>query len=183
MQAVILSERALGDTDGLFTAAVDHVARKLGRVKPLAADTLPADRAGKLEALDAWAGSDIDWRGELIRFYEDHIPLHLRPNPGLNAALRSLQARGVRIGCWSDGPEEAARIVVHHLGLARRVETIATGGAEAVARLLADLGAPAAESVVVTLDERERAVAAELGTATAGPDELAALAAEAVVPG
>jgi phosphoglycolate phosphatase-like HAD superfamily hydrolase len=183
MQAVILSERALGDTDGLFTAAVDHVVRKLGRVKPLAADTLPADRAGKLEALDAWAGSDIDWRGELIRFYEDHIPLHLRPNPGLNAALRALQARGVRIGCWSDGPEEAARIVVHHLGLARRVEEIATGGPEAAARLLADLGAPPAESVVVTLDERELAVAAELGTATAGPDELAALAADTVVPG
>jgi hypothetical protein len=89
MQAVILSERALGDTDGLFTAAVAHIARKLGRVKPLDADALPADRAGQLHALDQWAGSDIDWRGELIRFYEDHIPLHLRPNPGLNAALRA----------------------------------------------------------------------------------------------
>src|SRR5690349_22099363 len=163
MQAVILSERALGDTDGLFAAAVAHIARKLGRVKPLDADALPADRAGKLRALDDWAGADIDWRGELIRFYEDHIPLHLRPNPGLNAALRSLQARGVRIGCWSDGPEEAARIVVHHLGLARRVEEIATGGAEAAARLLADLGAAPAECVVVTPDERERGVAAQLG--------------------
>jgi beta-phosphoglucomutase-like phosphatase (HAD superfamily) len=183
MQAVILSERALGDTDGLFTAAVDHIARKLGRVKPLAADTLPADRAGKLAALDAWAGSDIDWRGELIRFYEDHIPLHLRPNPGLNAALRALQARGVRIGCWSDGPEEAARIVVHHLGLARRVEEIAAGGREAVVRLAADLGAPPAESVVVTRDEREVGIAAELGLATAAPDELAALAADTAVPG
>jgi phosphoglycolate phosphatase-like HAD superfamily hydrolase len=183
MQAVILSERALGDTDGLFTAAVDHVARKLGRVKPIAADTLPPDRAGKLEALDAWAGSDMDWRGELIRFYEDHIPLYLRPNPGLNAALRALQARGVRIGCWSDGPEEAARIVIHHLGLARRVEQIAAGGPEAAARLLADLGAPPSESILVTLDERELAVAAELGLATAGPDELAALAADTAVAG
>jgi phosphoglycolate phosphatase-like HAD superfamily hydrolase len=183
MQAVILSERALGDTDGLFTAAVDHIVRKLGRVKPLAADTLPADRAGKLAALDAWAGSDIDWRGELIRFYEDHIPLHLRPDPGLNAALRALQARGVRIGCWSDGPEEATRIVVHHLGLARRVEAIAAGGPEAAARLAADLGAAPAEAVVVTRDERERAVAAHLGLATAGPEELAALAADMAVPG
>jgi phosphoglycolate phosphatase-like HAD superfamily hydrolase len=182
MQAVILSERALGDTDGLFTAAVAHIARKLGRVKPLDADALPADRAGKLRALDEWAGSDIDWRGELIRFYEDHIPLHLRPDPGLNAALRVLGSRGVRIGCWSDGPEEAARIVVHHLGLGRRVEQIAAGRSEAAARLATDLGAPPAETVIVTRDQRELAVAAELGLAAAGPDELAALAAEAAVP-
>jgi phosphoglycolate phosphatase len=182
MQAVILSERALGDTDGLFTAAVAHIARKLGRVKPLDADALPADRAGKLRALDEWAGSDIDWRGELIRFYEDHIPLHLRPNPGLNAALRALQARGVRIACWSAGPEEAARIVVHHLGLARRVEAVAAGGSEAAARLAADLGAAPTETVVVTRDAGELAVAAELGLATAAPDELAGLAAETVVP-
>lgn len=182
MQAVILSERALGDTDGLFTAAVTHIARKLGRVKPLDADALPADRVGKLRALDEWAGSDIDWRGELIRFYEDHIPLHLRPNPGLNATLRVLGTRGVRIGCWSDGPEEAARVVVHHLGLGRRVEEIAAGGSEAAARLAADLGASPSETVVVTRDERELAVAAELGLAAAGPDELAALAAEPAVP-
>jgi phosphoglycolate phosphatase-like HAD superfamily hydrolase len=182
MQAVILSERALGDTDGLFTAAVAHIARKLGRVKPLDADALPADRSRKLGALDEWAGSDIDWRGELIRFYEDHIPLHLRPNPGLNAALRALQANGVRIGCWSAGPEEAARIVVHHLGLARRVEEIAVGGREAALRLAADLGAPPAATLVVTPDEREAAVAAELGLATAPPDELAALATETAVP-
>src|SRR6185312_16053396 len=111
MQAVILSERTLGDTDGLFAAGVAHIARKLGRVKPLDADALPPDRAG---------------------------------------TLRALQARGVRIGCWSAGPEEAARIVVHHLGLSRRVEAIAAGGGDAAAQLAADLGAPAAETVVVT---------------------------------
>jgi phosphoglycolate phosphatase-like HAD superfamily hydrolase len=181
MQAVILSERALGDTDGLFAAAVAHIARKLGRVKPLDAEALPADRAGLLRALDAWAGSDIDWRGELIRFYEDHIPLHLRPNPGLNAALRALQARGVRIACWSPGPEEAARIIVHHLGLARRVEAVAAGGGEAAQRLVADLGAAPAETVVVSRDEGELAAAAELGLATAAPDDLGALAAQAAV--
>jgi hypothetical protein len=89
----------------------------------------------------------------------------------------------VRIGCWSDGPEEAARIVVHHLGLARRVEEVAAGGPEAVAGLVAALGARPAGSVMVTRDERELAVAAELGLATAGPDELAALAADTAVPG
>jgi phosphoglycolate phosphatase-like HAD superfamily hydrolase len=182
MQAVILSERALGDTDGLFTAAVTHIARKLGRVTPLDADALPADRPGKLRALDEWAGSDLDWRGELIRFYEDHIPLHLRPNPGLNAALRALQTRGVRIGCWSPGPEQAATIVIHHLGLSRLVEAVGAGGPEAAARLAAALGASPAETVVVTREAGELAAAAELGLATAAPDELAGLAAEPAVP-
>ena len=39
-----------------------------------------------------------------------------------------------------------------------------------------------AETVVVTRDAGELAVAAELGLATAAPDELAGLAAETVVP-
>ena len=42
MQAVILSERALADTDDLFDAAVAHVVRKLGRVKPLDAGVAAA---------------------------------------------------------------------------------------------------------------------------------------------
>jgi phosphoglycolate phosphatase-like HAD superfamily hydrolase len=177
MQAVILSEHALPDADGLFAAAVAHIARKLGRVKPLAAADLPADRAGTVTALDEWAGTDIDWRGELIRYYEDHIPLHLRPSPSLNAALRRLQARGVRIAWWSAGPEEAARIVIHHLGLGRRVEAIGVGGSADVAeRLAGELGTTADQAVVVSGSAAELAAAAAHGLGTATPDELVALA-------
>ena len=63
MQAVILSERALADTDDLFAAAVAHVVRKLGRVKPLDPDTLPPARALTITALDLWAGSDVGTGG------------------------------------------------------------------------------------------------------------------------
>ena len=45
MQAVILSERALPDADGLFAAAIEHIGRKLGRAKPLDVSAVPADRA------------------------------------------------------------------------------------------------------------------------------------------
>ena len=173
MQAVILSERALPDADGLFAAAVDHIGRKLGRAKPLDVSALPAGRAETVAALDAWAVGDVDWRGELTRYYEDHIPLHLRPSPALNAALRQLGARGVRIGFWSPGPDEAARIVVHHVGLGRRVEAVRIGGsAEVAERLAADLGAAPADALVVSANAAELAAAAARGLPTATPDDL-----------
>ena len=184
MQVLIVSERALSDADGLFAAAVEHVGRKLGRAKPLDLDALPSSRAETVAALDAWAGDDVDWRGELTRYYEDHIPLHLRPNPALNAALRQLGARGVRIGLWSPGPEEAARIVIHHVGLGRRVEAVQVGGsADLAQRLAAELGAAAADALLVSADAGERQAAADRGMSAATPDELVALVqAEAVSP-
>lgn len=153
MRAVILSERTLAATDELFAAAVAHLARKLGRVKPLDPATLPEDRAQIVAAFDAWAGDEVDWRGELTRFYEDHISLHLRPNSALNAALRQLQAAGIRLGCWSPGPEEGAQIVVHQLGLGRRIERVAAGGSADVAVLLADELAPSRDQALVVADD------------------------------
>jgi phosphoglycolate phosphatase-like HAD superfamily hydrolase len=153
MRAVILSERTLADTDEIFAAAVVHLARKLGRVKPLDPATLPDGRARVVTALDGWAGDEVDWRGELARFYEDHISLHLRPNPALNAALRRLQASGIRLGCWSAGPEVAAQITVHQLGLGRRIERIAAGGSAGVAVALADELAPSRDQALVVADD------------------------------
>jgi phosphoglycolate phosphatase-like HAD superfamily hydrolase len=155
MQAVILSERTLADTDELFAAGVAHLVRKLGRVKPLDSDALPHDPAEVVAALDVWAGSEVDWRGELGRFYEDHISVHLRPDPALNAALRRLQAAGIRLGCWSPGPDEAARIVVHQLGLGRRIERIASGGSADVAVLLADELAPSRDQALLVADDAD----------------------------
>jgi phosphoglycolate phosphatase-like HAD superfamily hydrolase len=150
MQAVILTERVLADTDELFAAALAHIVRKLGRVKPLDPGTLPQARAQTLTALDAWAGSEIDWRLELARYYEDHIPLHLRPDPALNAALRRLQTARIALACWSVGPAETARIVVHHLGLGRRIGRIGVGGSADVALQLAgELQASADQALVV----------------------------------
>jgi phosphoglycolate phosphatase-like HAD superfamily hydrolase len=169
MQVVILSERALADTDDLFAAAVAHVVRKLGRVKPLDPETLPPGRALTITALDLWASSDVgSWRGELARYYEDHIPLRLRPDPALNAALRRLQTAGVTLACWSPGPEEAARIVVHHLGLGRRIERIAEGTSAGVAVRLADeLAMTRDQALVVAEDAGALATVVESGVAAA----------------
>lgn len=177
MQVVILSERALADADGLFAAAVEHIVRKLGRAKPLDPAALPPGRAETVAALDAWAGDDVDWRGELVRYYEDHIPLHLRPSATVNAALRRLGDHGARIGFWSPGPAEAAAIVVHHVGLGRRVEAIRVGAsAELAEQLAAELGAAPADALVVSADPGELAAASGRGLRCARPEELAGLA-------
>ena len=55
-------------------------------------------------ALDAWAGSDVDWRGELRRYYEEHIPVRVRPAAAVNATLRRLHTSGVAA---SSGPRPA----------------------------------------------------------------------------
>ena len=152
MRAVLLSERALAPTDRLFADAVDHLASKLGRVKPLDPASLPSDRAGALAALAVWAGDEVTtWEGELVRFYEEHLPLHVRPRPGLNAAVRALAADGVAVAAWSAGPPAAFELLVQHLGLSRSLTAVRIDGAAGAPVALAEqLGVPAEECVAVT---------------------------------
>jgi phosphoglycolate phosphatase-like HAD superfamily hydrolase len=75
-------------------------------------------------------------RALLERFAEDHAPVYLRPSAPATAALRRLQADGVRVGVFTDAPEELARVALAHLGGARRVEALEAGPG-ALERLLA----------------------------------------------
>jgi phosphoglycolate phosphatase-like HAD superfamily hydrolase len=122
MDALALHEDALVPTDALFRAGVEHVGRKLGRAQPLDVAALPSGRPATIAALDAWAAGAVDWRGELRRYYEEHIPVHVRPSAHLNGALRLLHGRGVRLVWVSPGPREASEVLLHHLGVARLVE-------------------------------------------------------------
>jgi phosphoglycolate phosphatase-like HAD superfamily hydrolase len=94
-----------------------------------------------------------NWRTLLERFAEDHAPVYLRPNARAAAALRRLQAAGVRVGVFTDAPEELARIAVAHLGAARRIEALEAGPG-ALDRLLVRLGPGA--TVVRRIEELER---------------------------
>ena len=80
-----------------------------------------------------------NWRALLERFAADHAPVYLRPSAEVTTALRRLQADGVRLGVFTDAPEELARIAVAHLGAARRIEALEAGPG-ALDRLLARLG-------------------------------------------
>jgi phosphoglycolate phosphatase-like HAD superfamily hydrolase len=114
-------DAVLGDTRPLWEAWLEDVSRR-AQVDPARIDEeLP------------------NWRALLTRFAEDRAPVYLRPSAQATAALRRLQTEGVRLGVFTDAPEELARIAVAHLGAARRIEALEAGPG-ALDRLLARLG-------------------------------------------
>jgi phosphoglycolate phosphatase-like HAD superfamily hydrolase len=122
---------ALGDTRPLWDDWVEDVSRRAR----LDAE-LPADRAAAATALD----SELpNWRDLLERFAEDRAPVYLRPDARVSAALRRLRESEVRVGVFTDAPEPLARVALAHLGAARRVDAVESGGG-ALERLLAALG-------------------------------------------
>jgi phosphoglycolate phosphatase-like HAD superfamily hydrolase len=108
----------LGDTTPLWEAFLTDVSRR--------AHVDPARLEEELP----------NWRALLERFAEDHAPVYLRPSATATAGLRRLQADGVRIGVFTDAPEELARIALAHLGGARRIDVLEAGPG-ALGRLLA----------------------------------------------
>ena len=119
--ALAIDLAVLGDTRPLWEAWLEDASRR-AHVDPARLDEeLP------------------NWRALLTRFAEDRAPVYLRPDARVAAALRALQAEGVRLGVFSDAPEELARIAVAHLGAARRIEALEAGPG-ALERLLARLG-------------------------------------------
>ena len=118
MTAVAVELDVLGDTGPLWDAWLADVSRR-AHIDPARLDEeLP------------------NWRALLARFVEDHAPIYLRPSARATGALRRLQADGVRIGVFTDAPEELARTAVAHLGASRRIDVLEAGPG-ALERLLA----------------------------------------------
>jgi phosphoglycolate phosphatase-like HAD superfamily hydrolase len=169
VDAVILAEDALASGERLWADAVVHLARKLGRVKPLDPDAISSDRCLAIGQLEDWAGDEAtSWRVELARYYEEHIPVYLRPDPALNAVIRRLGASGVRLAAWSPGPPEIGVIVTHFLGLSRHLEAerVEPDPAGPV-NLGAELGIAPSETLVVSASPQVLAEAKHAGTQTA----------------
>lgn len=129
---------ALGDTSSLWRAWVEDVSRR-ARV----------DLAGEHD-LDSALGN---WRELLQRFAEEHAPVHLRPNPEANAALRRLRTAGARLSAFTEAPEPLARVAAAHLGVARLLDELEAGPG-ALDRLRERLPEPL---VVRSLEELRRA--------------------------
>jgi phosphoglycolate phosphatase-like HAD superfamily hydrolase len=145
LKAVALDlDGVLGDTRPLWRAWLEDAARRL-RVEL----AVPDDRGEAAPVLDGLIGN---WRTLLERFAEDRAPVYLRPNADANAALRRLQSAGVRLGVFTDAPEELARVGLAHLGAARRVDALETG-AGALDRLRDRFGADVA--IVRTAEDLE----------------------------
>lgn len=141
MRAVAVDlDGALGDTRPLWRDWLVDLARRAR----LDVD-LPEDVAET--RLDVLVGN---WRTLLERFAEEHAPVYLRPRAEATAALRRLQAEGIRIGAFTDAPEPLARVAAAQLGAARRLEALEAGPGS-LERLLARLGEDA--QVVRTSEE------------------------------
>ena len=148
--AVAVDLDALGDTRPLWRDFLADAARRFGSIAPLEPAAVSDDRARAAEKLDSWAAAGVgDWRGALARFAEDRVPVYLRPDAEVSAALRALAAAGVRVGVFTDAPPELARVALAHVGAARRVQAV-EAGAGARERLLARLGSSA-----VVVSDRE----------------------------
>jgi phosphoglycolate phosphatase-like HAD superfamily hydrolase len=124
MKAVAVDLDALGDVEPLWQDWLEDAARRF-RV----------DVASLDEELP-------NWRQLLERFAEERAPVYFRRDADVTGALRRLGAAGVRIGVFSDRPEELTRVALSHLGADGRVEHVETGDG-ARERLLAQLGADA----------------------------------------
>jgi len=124
LRAVVVDLAALGDTGPLWRDWLADAGRRF-RVDVAALDEqLP------------------NWRQLLERFAEERAPVYLRRDAAATEALRRLHAAGVRIGVFTDVPEELARVALSHLGADGRVTVVETGD-DARARLLEHLGADA----------------------------------------
>jgi phosphoglycolate phosphatase-like HAD superfamily hydrolase len=121
MKAVAVDLAALGDVGPLWHDWLGDAARRF-RVDVSALDEqLP------------------NWRQLLERFAEERAPVYFRRDADVTDALRRLQAAGVRVGVFTDAPEELTRIALSHLGAHGRVDAVETGEG-ARERLLRALG-------------------------------------------
>lgn len=123
MTDLIVSDAAFADADAVFGAAVAHLARKMSAIRPLDAAGVPDERAGAIAALDAWDESGR-WRVELVRFYEAHAPVLLRPDPALNSLVRQASRDGLSLTVASPLPRAAAELYLAHLGVLRSVSVV-----------------------------------------------------------
>jgi phosphoglycolate phosphatase-like HAD superfamily hydrolase len=108
----------LADTRPLWRDWLEDVARRAH--VPL---DVPEDRSAAAPLLDERLG---DWRPLLQRFADDRAPVHFRPRAETGAALRRLQADGVRVGVFTDAPRELADVALAHVGATRRIEAVGT---------------------------------------------------------
>jgi phosphoglycolate phosphatase-like HAD superfamily hydrolase len=106
----------LGDTRPLWRDWLADAARVLDVAG------LSEDRAAAAAELDARGAGN--WRALLERFAEERAPVYFRPAAEVSAALRALQAEGVRLVVVTDAPAELARVALRQLGAARRVSSV-----------------------------------------------------------
>lgn len=109
-----------------WSLAVHDVARRFARVRMLDADHILAlgSLVRQIDALHRWAGDDLDWTSDMTRYFNEHLSLHIKPDPSVTRSIRAVVSDHGKITVETALPESVAWSLLHHLGLARSVETI-----------------------------------------------------------
>jgi hypothetical protein len=141
---LVFVEHVLWEPYDAWTEALDHLESRFERATPL--DVAAIRAAGplhaQLDALAVWAseaGCDLD--RELGRFLDEHLSMHVRPDPRTTRAVRALAADGP-VHAASALPPRAAESLLRHAGCWRSITELHgdVRDADAVARVLAATG-------------------------------------------
>lgn len=90
---VVFVEHVLWEPGRDWELALEHLATRFARSAPLDAAAVRArpDFAGQVAALRDWSQeADIDLDRELGRWFDEHLAMHVRPDPALTRAIRAL---------------------------------------------------------------------------------------------
>lgn len=142
---IVFVEHVLWQPGAEWHAALEHVADRFARVSPF--DVVAIEALGplhlQLDALDAWAvlaGADLD--RELGRWLDEHLSMHVRPNPAVTRAVRALASHGP-VHVASSLPARAGEAIARHAGCWRSVALLHAEirDAAALASLMTEVGA------------------------------------------
>jgi hypothetical protein len=152
--ALIAVEDVLWTPGAEWEEAIRHLAGRFARVVPLDADAILGlgSLEAQLAALEAWAqeaGADLD--RELGRWFDEHLSMHVRPNPSVTRSVRAVAAARPLVA-YSTLPPRVAEAIARHAGAWRS---------------FAELVAP-----VRTTEELREVVRARGATLVIAPQEL-----------
>lgn len=134
-------EALLLDLDGTLADTLPDLAEALNRA--LAGQGLPPLAPCRCRALvsegsgamiraaigpDPDAGTAERLRRRFLAHYEERIAVHTRLFPGMEAALRAIEARGLAWGIVTNKPKALALRLVEALGLRERAACVVGGG-------------------------------------------------------
>ena len=123
---ILFVEHVLWQPGEDWAEALEHLAGRFARVSPLALEAVRGAGAlhAQLEQLAAWgdtAGVDLD--RELGRWFDEHLSMHLRPDPTVTRAVRALAA-GAPVHAASALPPRVAEGITRHAGCWRSINRL-----------------------------------------------------------
>ena len=124
--ALLFIEHVLWTPAGAWSSAVDHLAARFARSSPL--DPAAVRDAGELHDqlvfLDEWAtAANVDLDRELGRYLDEHLSMHVRPDPATTRAVRAL-ASTRPVHAVSALPPRAGESILRHAGCMRSIATV-----------------------------------------------------------